>query len=170
MNSLHKTVPALRRHDVNTATIRQHYYPEGGWGWIVCACGFLVHVFTTGLQFSYGVLYLEAVKIHGPDSAMDAGNKPTPNVSFAFATLSVVLFVFCVCFVAEQNALGRCSKRSFTFFVETCNTFCQQIALCLCIRKVLKAEEWQNLLQLIFTFIFFCLTRDNNDQIIFLFG
>lgn len=74
MNSLHKTVPALRRHDVNTATIRQHYYPEGGWGWIVCACGFLVHVFTTGMQFSYGVLYLEAVKIHGRESAMDAGN------------------------------------------------------------------------------------------------
>ncbi|CAB3369791.1 Hypothetical predicted protein [Cloeon dipterum] len=72
MNSLHKTVPALRRHDVNTATIRQHYYPEGGWGWIVCACGFLVHVFTTGLQFSYGVLYLEAVKIHGREAVMDA--------------------------------------------------------------------------------------------------
>jgi hypothetical protein len=74
MNSLHKTVPALRRHDVNTATIRQHYYPEGGWGWIVCACGFLVHVFTTGMQFSYGVLYLETVKIHGRESTMDAGN------------------------------------------------------------------------------------------------
>lgn len=84
MNSLHKTVPALRRHDVNTATIRQHYYPEGGWGWIVCACGFLVHVFTTGMQFSYGVLYLEAVKIHGRESSMDAGNS---HADFTFDSL-----------------------------------------------------------------------------------
>ncbi|XP_046406251.1 monocarboxylate transporter 12-like [Ischnura elegans] len=72
MNSLHKTVPALRRHDVKTSTIRQHYYPEGGWGWIVCGCGFLVHLLTTGLQFSYGVLYLEVVKRFGEGAVMDA--------------------------------------------------------------------------------------------------
>ncbi|KAF4532381.1 hypothetical protein B566_EDAN004462 [Ephemera danica] len=82
MNSLHKTVPALRRHDVNTATIRQHYYPEGGWGWIVCACGFLVHVFTTGLQFSFGVLYLETVKIYGKEATMDAEKLLSFTVEF----------------------------------------------------------------------------------------
>lgn len=29
MNSFQKTIPALRRHDPKTSTIRQHYYPEG---------------------------------------------------------------------------------------------------------------------------------------------
>lgn len=29
LHSLHRNVPALRRRDVDTATIKQHYYPEG---------------------------------------------------------------------------------------------------------------------------------------------
>ncbi|KAG8225690.1 hypothetical protein J437_LFUL001722, partial [Ladona fulva] len=93
MNSLHKTVPALRRHDVKTSTIRQHYYPEGGWGWIVCGCGFLVHLLTTGLQFSYGVLYLEVVKRFGEGSAMDAAwiGVLCFSVSFISAPLVVAL-------------------------------------------------------------------------------
>lgn len=31
LHSLHRNVPALRRRDVDTATIKQHYYPEGTW-------------------------------------------------------------------------------------------------------------------------------------------
>ncbi|CAN7982004.1 unnamed protein product [Ixodes pacificus] len=38
------------------ATISQHYYPEGAWGWWVCVCGFLVHLVAGGLQGGYGVL------------------------------------------------------------------------------------------------------------------
>lgn len=31
LHSLHRNIPALRRRDVDTATIKQHYYPEGGY-------------------------------------------------------------------------------------------------------------------------------------------
>lgn len=34
------------------ATLYRHYYPEGGWGWIVLICSVLVHVLTLGLQLS----------------------------------------------------------------------------------------------------------------------
>lgn len=35
----------------------QHFYPDGGYGWIVAALSFLAHVLTTGFQLSYGLLY-----------------------------------------------------------------------------------------------------------------
>lgn len=73
IHSLHRHIPALRRRDVDTSTIRQHYYPEGGWGWIVCGVGFLVHLLTSGLQLSFGLLYLYTLHHLGDASPMDAG-------------------------------------------------------------------------------------------------
>ena len=52
---------ALRSHG-KSATFRQHYYPEGGWGWVITFCSFLVNIFTTGLQLSFSVLYLEILE------------------------------------------------------------------------------------------------------------
>ncbi|XP_042878123.1 uncharacterized protein LOC122257113 [Penaeus japonicus] len=72
MNSFQKHIPGLKRHDAKTSTIRQHYYPEGGWGWLICACVFVVHVLTTGLQFSYGVLYTDMLVHVGDGRSMDA--------------------------------------------------------------------------------------------------
>lgn len=42
----------------SVSTIRQHYYPEGGWGWVVCACALLVHIITNGLHGSFGLLLI----------------------------------------------------------------------------------------------------------------
>ena len=55
---------ALRIHG-KSATFRQHYYPEGGWGWVITFCCFLVNIFTTGLQLSFSVLYLEIIRLCG---------------------------------------------------------------------------------------------------------
>jgi len=44
-----------RKNEVKNATIRQHYYPEGGWGYVVLIVAFLVQILTHGLQLSYGV-------------------------------------------------------------------------------------------------------------------
>lgn len=30
----------------------RHYYPEGGWGWVVAVCAVLVHVLNHGVQLS----------------------------------------------------------------------------------------------------------------------
>lgn len=37
-------------------TLRQHYYPEGGWGWLVLSIGFIVQCISHGLHMSIGVL------------------------------------------------------------------------------------------------------------------
>ena len=44
------------------ATFRQHYYPEGGWGWVITLCAFIVNLMSNGLQLSFGILQLEIVK------------------------------------------------------------------------------------------------------------
>ncbi|RZC36658.1 hypothetical protein BDFB_006539, partial [Asbolus verrucosus] len=62
LHSLHRNIPALRRRDVDTATIKQHYYPEGGWGWLVCGAAFLAHLLTSGFQLAFGLLYLYTMK------------------------------------------------------------------------------------------------------------
>lgn len=54
------------------ATIRQHYYPEGGWGWVVCACVALVNFLTWGLQLNYGVMHAAVVQQFGDEHEMDA--------------------------------------------------------------------------------------------------
>lgn len=35
LHSLHRNIPALRRRDVDTNTIKQHYYPEGNFNFIM---------------------------------------------------------------------------------------------------------------------------------------
>ena len=38
------SVSALKGFNPKSATFRQHYYPEGGWGWVICLCAVLVQV------------------------------------------------------------------------------------------------------------------------------
>ncbi|XP_073961544.1 monocarboxylate transporter 4-like [Choristoneura fumiferana] len=75
LRSLHRTVPALRRRELDTRAIKHHFYPEGGWGWIVCGAAFLAHLLSTGLQLAYGALHVYAIKHLGPaaDHAVWAG-------------------------------------------------------------------------------------------------
>ncbi len=35
------------------ASIFQHYYPEGGWGYVVLLVSFLIHLIANGLPFSF---------------------------------------------------------------------------------------------------------------------
>ncbi|EEB18529.1 hypothetical protein Phum_PHUM517920 [Pediculus humanus corporis] len=37
----------------------RHYYPEGGWGYVIVICSVFVHVINHGFQLSFGIL-------HGP--------------------------------------------------------------------------------------------------------
>ncbi|KAI5731854.1 hypothetical protein M8J77_017305 [Diaphorina citri] len=37
-------------------TLRQHYYPEGGWGWLVVAIAVVVQILTHGLHMAAGIL------------------------------------------------------------------------------------------------------------------
>lgn len=37
-------------------TLKQHYYPEGGWGWVIVVVGVLVQILSHGIHGSVGVL------------------------------------------------------------------------------------------------------------------
>lgn len=43
-------------------TLRQHYYPEGGWGWIVVIVAFIVQCISHGLHLSLGIFINQVVK------------------------------------------------------------------------------------------------------------
>ncbi|XP_023331483.1 monocarboxylate transporter 9 [Eurytemora carolleeae] len=59
MRSLHRHIPALGRKDVQFSAIRQHFYPEGGWGWVVVFCSFLAHCLTSGNLLAGGAIALQ---------------------------------------------------------------------------------------------------------------
>ncbi|XP_012059826.1 PREDICTED: monocarboxylate transporter 4-like [Atta cephalotes] len=71
LRSLHRCVPALRRTGIDVAGMRAHFYPEGGWGWLVCAAGFLALLLTTGMQLAFGLLHLYAARHLGEIHLMD---------------------------------------------------------------------------------------------------
>ncbi|KAG5322528.1 MOT10 protein, partial [Pseudoatta argentina] len=71
LRSLHRCVPALRRTGIDVAGMRAHFYPEGGWGWLVCAAGFLALLLTTGMQLAFGLLHLYAARHLGEVHFMD---------------------------------------------------------------------------------------------------
>lgn len=60
----------LSPDDPKAATIRQHYYPEGGWGYVVCVCAFLVEIISGGLQASFGLLILNVMSTFGKDATL----------------------------------------------------------------------------------------------------
>ena len=43
-------------------TLRQHYYPEGQWGWFLVAIGFVVQCVSHGLHMAVGVLIAVMVR------------------------------------------------------------------------------------------------------------
>lgn len=62
-----------RMSNTSTSTIKQHYYPEGGWGWIVIVVGIMIHVLTHGLHTSVGVLIIETRRRFHIDNVVDTG-------------------------------------------------------------------------------------------------
>lgn len=71
LRNLHRCVPAFRRPGIDVAGMRAHFYPEGGWGWLVCAAGFLALLLTTGMQLAFGLLHLYAARHLGEVHLMD---------------------------------------------------------------------------------------------------
>lgn len=57
-------------------TLKQHYYPEGGWGWVVATVAMAVHLLGHGLHLASGVFVLELTHKFGPDTVVPAGILP----------------------------------------------------------------------------------------------
>lgn len=54
-------------------TLKQHYYPEGGWGWVIIFVSVLVQILTHGLQVGSGVIWTDIVAKFGSEIAVPAG-------------------------------------------------------------------------------------------------
>jgi len=54
-------------------TLKQHYYPEGGWGWLVLLAGLLVQILSHGAHGSVGVFLEQVVVKFGPHVHEQAG-------------------------------------------------------------------------------------------------
>ena len=91
-------IAALKGFNPKSATFRQHYYPEGGWGWIIAACAVLVQILTSGLQMSFGILYIHILRSFDKDAVMTTGeaadNDNVLRLSSMFLQRGWELFVF----------------------------------------------------------------------------
>ena len=45
-----RAVPTVQKKLRELRTLKQHYYPEGGWGWVVVLVACLVHILVLGTQ------------------------------------------------------------------------------------------------------------------------
>ena len=54
-------------HNTKKATIKQHYYPEGGWGWVVVATAGAVVFFAHGMQMALATML--AWQLHNGQAA-----------------------------------------------------------------------------------------------------
>ena len=76
-------VPALVVCDPRkTATLYRHYYPEGGWGYVIVTCSVLVSVLGQGLQLSFGHLLGPLALKFGVHNTGDIGEYPHTHVLF----------------------------------------------------------------------------------------
>lgn len=66
-------------------TLKQHYYPEGGWGWVIMCCAIAVQTLTHGLQIGSGVLVRECVRKFGPGVTYSAGRMSWFSFFFSFS-------------------------------------------------------------------------------------
>lgn len=73
----------VRRY-IARCTIRQHYYPESGWGWVVVVTGVMVQILAAGIHGAVGVwLLLEGSKRY---------RQPPLNVGTILCELSTIPF------------------------------------------------------------------------------
>jgi hypothetical protein len=101
-------IPALGRRDVRMSGIRQHFYTEGGWGWVVVFCRYTWHILTrfhrsvpsflsqcltTGLLLSGGMLHLEMIKVFLPHDHMRTTWVVVTAWSFSLALSPIVTHI-----------------------------------------------------------------------------
>ncbi len=53
MRKLQGPPPIPKRSDFGS------YYPDGGWGWVVCGASFVIHFLSHGLHLAFGTLFNE---------------------------------------------------------------------------------------------------------------
>ncbi|KAL1455368.1 hypothetical protein WDU94_009467 [Cyamophila willieti] len=75
-------------------TLRQHYYPEGGWGWLVVAIAVIVQILTHGLHMAAGILLSFTGKRFPTASSTDLGWLGALSMGMSLFA-SPVIIAFC---------------------------------------------------------------------------
>ena len=53
-----------------TTTIAQP--PDGGWGWVIVFCSFMIHVIADGVTYTFGIFYVELVRYYAQGKGLTA--------------------------------------------------------------------------------------------------
>ncbi|XP_067212438.1 uncharacterized protein [Linepithema humile] len=75
-------------------TLKQHYYPEGGWGWVILLVGLLVQILSHGAHEAVGVFIQQVTVKFGPHVYLQAGWLGAMSTSVALL-VSPVTIAFC---------------------------------------------------------------------------
>lgn len=57
----------------HSSTITQHYYPEGGWGYVILTTAAICHALMCGLHLTAGIFLLEILNRFGEDLVFNSG-------------------------------------------------------------------------------------------------
>ncbi|XP_076315733.1 monocarboxylate transporter 12-like [Tachypleus tridentatus] len=115
---------SLSPNDPKAATIHQNYYPEGGWGWVICGCVVAGQILATGLLDSYGFFIYQTERHFQPDVSVIGAGKILGCLFTSFASQFHQLFlsygVFVGCGVsmtrdASTFMIGQYFKRKREF-------------------------------------------------------
>ena len=77
-------------------TLKQHYYPEGGWGWLVIFIVVVVQVLNHGLQLASGVLLPIVISKYSTSTYKTAGKMcfdGTVEHKFEYLLLIIIIFI-----------------------------------------------------------------------------
>ncbi|XP_054006896.1 uncharacterized protein LOC128891440 isoform X2 [Hylaeus anthracinus] len=75
-------------------TLKQHYYPEGGWGWVVLVVGVLVQVLSHGIHGAGGVVLQQVAEMFGQHAYRESGWLGAMSTGVALL-VSPVTIAFC---------------------------------------------------------------------------
>lgn len=112
-------------------TIGRHYYPEGGWGWVVVVMALMVQVVAHGLHQAGGVMLLHTLAKF-PESSLLAASKLT--CLFVYCLVVGVIRVTCPHFflvvVSEVVRLFQPFYFPYTYLTHLCWQVCSYL-ICL---------------------------------------
>ncbi|XP_031827307.2 uncharacterized protein LOC116424707 isoform X2 [Nomia melanderi] len=75
-------------------TLRQHYYPEGGWGWVVLVVGVMVQVLSHGIHGANGIILQQVAAAYGRREYFESGWLGAISTGVALL-VSPVTIAFC---------------------------------------------------------------------------
>ncbi|XP_046490646.1 monocarboxylate transporter 10 isoform X1 [Neodiprion pinetum] len=75
-------------------TLKQHYYPEGGWGWVILVVGVMVQILSHGIHGASGVILPQVANRFGPRVGLQSGWLGAMSTGVALL-VSPVTIAFC---------------------------------------------------------------------------